>query len=68
MIDHGLAVEHIRKRRKVVIGTFLFLLLAFIESWFISCVREHSPVFCPLSWVYVALACVVIFVLFHYRR
>ncbi len=68
MIEHRLAVAQIRKRRKFVIATFLLLVLAFAESLFISCIREHSPLFCPLSWVYAALACAVLFVLFHYRR
>ncbi len=67
MMDHKLAVEHIRKRKKMVIATLLLLFIAFLESYYLSCMKEVSPL-CPLSWIYVVLAAVVLFVLWHYRK
>jgi hypothetical protein len=68
MIDHKLAVEHLGKHRKMVFATIGLLVLAFFESLYISCYREPSPLFCPLSWIYLGLAGVVLLVVFWYRK
>jgi hypothetical protein len=68
MIPHKLAVEHLKKHRKMVIATVGLLLMAFAESLYLSCARDYSPLFCPLSWVYVALAGIVVFVVWNYRK
>jgi hypothetical protein len=68
MIDHKLAVEHLGRHRKMVVATIGLLVLAFFESLYISCYREPSPLFCPLSWIYMALAGVVLFVVWSYRK
>lgn len=67
-IDHEIAVTHLRKHRKMVIATIGLLLIAFFESLYVSCARDYSPLFCPLSWVYTGLAGTVVFVLWHYRK
>jgi len=68
MVPHKLAVGHLRAHRKMVIATIGLLLLAFFESLYLSCFREPSPLFCPLSWVYLGLAGVVLLVAFWYRK
>ncbi len=68
MIEHSVAVEHVRKRRKMVLLTIVLLFAAFIESWYISCERAYSPLWCPLSWTYVFLAAAVVFVIWWYRK
>lgn len=68
MIPRNLAAEHLRKHRKMVIATIVLLLLAFVESLYLSCYREPSPLFCPLSWVYAALAAIVVLTVIWYRN
>jgi fatty acid desaturase len=68
MIDHDVAVEHVRRHRRMVLATLVLLLIAFTESLYISCARDYSPLFCPLSWTYAVLAAAVALVLWHYRK
>ncbi len=68
MVDHNLAVEHISRHRRMVVATFFLLVIAFIESLCVACVRDNSPLFCPLSWIYAVLAGIVVLVLWRYRK
>jgi hypothetical protein len=68
MVDHRLAVGHLRAHRKMAVATIGLLLMAFFESLYLSCYREPSPLFCQLSWIYVGLAGVVVFVVWFYRK
>ena len=68
MIAHDLAVKHVRAHRKMIIATAALLLVAFLESLYISCAKDYSPIFCQLSWTYLILAGAVVIVLWHYRK
>ena len=61
-------VGHMRKKRKVVILTFVLLIVAFLENTYLNCWQIYSPVFCELGWIYVILAAVVLIVAYLYRK
>ncbi len=68
MMERKIIVQHVRKKRKVVILTFALLLLAFLENYYLNCVKAYSPTTCALGWIYVVLAAVVALVAFYYRK
>ena len=66
--NQRLAVGHLERHRKMVIATIGLLLIAFFESLYLSCMKGYSAIFCPLSWVYLGLAGVVLLVMWWYRK
>ncbi len=68
MIGHKLAVEHIRKQKKMIMLTIGLLIVAFLENYYLSCVKDYSPLQCGMSWIFVFLAGVVVYVLWWYRK
>ncbi len=67
-MDHKIIVEHLRKKRKVVVATFVLLLLAFLENSYLNCTVSRSSLGCGLGWLYVFLAAVVVLVAWNYRK
>ena len=67
-MDRGLIVEHLKKRKKIVILTFLLLLFAFLENYYLNCSKTYSFPGCELGWIYVVLALIVVLVAYVYRK
>ena len=68
MIDHRVAVEHVRRQRKMILLTLGLLFVAFFESYYLSCGQGYSPLWCAMSWIYVVLAVAVLFAVWWYRK
>ncbi len=67
-MEHQIIVEHVRKKRKVVVATFALLILAFIENHYLNCAVAISSVGCGLGWIYAFLAAVLVLAAWHYRK
>jgi hypothetical protein len=63
-----LVVEHLKKKRKIVILTFALLMLAFLENSYLSCWKIYNFPFCEMGWIYAFLAIILLLVVFHYRK
>jgi len=61
-------VEHLRKRRGIVILTFVLLLLAFAENYYLNCTLKYSFPVCELGWIYVILAIIMAQLVYYYRK
>jgi len=67
-MERKIIVEHLRKKRKIVILTFVLLLLASLENYYLNCVISYSTPGCEMGWIYVILAFIVLFVVYLYRK
>jgi hypothetical protein len=65
-MEHQIVAGHLRKKRKIVILTFFLLLLAFLENYYLSCMKARPG--CELGWIYVILAAILLVAVYHYRK
>ena len=68
IMERDIIVEHLRKKRKIVIITFILLITAFLENHYLSCIKTYSPPWCEIGWIYIVLAAIVFLVAFSYRK
>ena len=61
-------VNYMRTKRKVVIITFVLLLVAFAENYYLNCSLKYTFPGCELGWIFVVLAIVVVLMVYNYRK
>ncbi len=61
-------VEHIRKKRKIVILTFALLIIAFLENFYLNCYKAYYFTSCELGVIFLVLAAIMLAVVFYYRK
>jgi len=64
-MERELIVEHLRKRRRVIILTLVLLLITGAENYYLNCPEGF---WCAFTLIYVILAISVFAVLFWYRK
>jgi hypothetical protein len=66
-MDQELIRKYVKRKKKTVWGTFFLLIILAVETFYLNCVDVYVFPFCELTWVYIALAVIVlnIIVLFN---
>ena len=67
-MERGMIVEHLRKKRKIVILTFALLIIAFLENFYLNCYQAYYGTSCELGVIFLVLAAIMISVVFYYRK
>ena len=67
-MERQLIVEHLKKKRKIVIITFVLLVIAFLENYYLNCFKSYGFPGCELGWIYISLAIIVLLVTYIYRK
>lgn len=67
-MERGIIVEHLKKKRKIVILTFALLIIAFLENYYLNCYQAYYGTSCELGAIFLVLAAIVLFVVFYYRK
>ena len=68
LMEREMIIEHLRKKRKIVILTFALLIFAFFENYYLNCYKALSATTCHLGYIYLILAAIVLAVLLYYRK
>ncbi len=67
-MEREIIVEHLQKKRNIVIITFVLLLLAFAENYYLNCMLKYSSPGCELGWIYVILALFLLIAVCYFRK
>jgi hypothetical protein len=76
MIDPKLATKYFQTHGLHVAMTFLLLLVAFIQNYYINCmectglncISSLNPFWCAFGWVYLVLGFILLSITHYYRR
>jgi hypothetical protein len=61
-------VNYMKTKKKVVIITFVLLLVAFVENYYLNCSLKYTFPGCELGWIFVVLALIVLLMAYLYRK
>lgn len=59
-MDRELVKKYLKQKRKTVFGTLILLIILSMETFYLNCVDVYVFPFCELTWVYIALAVILV--------
>ncbi len=66
-MESELIRKYMKSKKKTVWGTFFLLIILAAETFYLNCVDVYVFPFCELTWLYIALAVIVLNIIVLFR-
>lgn len=66
-MDSEIIRKYMKSKKKTVWGTFLLLVIIALETYYLNCANAYVFPYCELTWVYVALAIILVGIIKIYK-